>query len=84
MGYLAPNSVLQMPAITIQLPIQLYPQNFLEQYGVTSLARDPYGMVYSGDILGNVYKYNGSTGSSWTAISGLPSVGQSRCCPDHR
>ena len=51
--------------------------NSPEQYGVTSLARDPYGMVYSGDILGNVYKYNGSTGSSWTAISGLPSVGQS-------
>ncbi len=48
-----------------------------EQYGVTSLTRDPYGMVYSGDILGNVYKYNGATASSWTAISGLPSVGQS-------
>lgn len=51
--------------------------NSPEQYAVTALTRDPYGMVYSGDILGNVYKYNGSTGSSWTAISGLPSVGQS-------
>jgi hypothetical protein len=34
-------------------------------------------MVYSGDILGNVYKYNGVSSSSWTPISGLPSVGQS-------
>jgi hypothetical protein len=51
--------------------------NSPEQYGVTALTRDPYGMVYSGDILGNVYKYNGTTNSSWASISGLPSVGQS-------
>ena len=51
--------------------------NSPEQYAVTSLTRDPFGMIYSGDILGNVYKYNGATASSWTAISGLPSVGQS-------
>jgi hypothetical protein len=51
--------------------------NSPEQYGVTALTRDPYGMVYSGDILGNVYKYNGTSRSSWTPISGLPSVGQS-------
>jgi len=50
--------------------------NSPESYVVTALTRDTFGNVYSGDILGNVYRYNGESIASWSAIpigtGGLP------------
>jgi hypothetical protein len=53
--------------------------NSPESFVVTALARDLFGNVYTGDILGNVYKYNGTSNSSWAQIpsgaGGLPGGG---------
>lgn len=45
---------------------------------VSALTRDPYGNVYSGDSVGAIYKYNGTSANSWsqmvTAAPGTPTL----------
>lgn len=52
--------------------------NYPGKIAVTALTRDPYGNVYAGDMVGAIYKYNGTSANSWlqmvTAAPGTPTL----------
>lgn len=71
-GNFTSNVAISNGASTVPIANSIISANSPESFGVTAMARDPFGVVYTGDIIGKVYKYTGTSINSWTEISGLP------------